>query len=171
MNKRGYIGIDNGVTGSLAKILPQGGPSVVMPTPVLRQQDYTKKKKIIGRLDVEEFNCFLPYQSSSSVSYLAVLERPMINSTRFNASMSAIRCWEAILVCLEIAKISHIFVDSKKWQKEMLPQGLGKAKGPELKKASYDVSMRLFPQHSEFLKKQKDGDALLIAEWARRNNL
>ena len=50
----------------------------------------------------------------------------------------------------------------------MLPKG---CKGAELKAASKDVGIRLFPQHKEIIVKQKDADSLLIAEWARRNDL
>jgi hypothetical protein len=50
----------------------------------------------------------------------------------------------------------------------MFPKGL---KGIELKKASMDIGIRLFPHLEEVIIKQKDADGLLIAEWARRNNL
>lgn len=41
----------------------------------------------------------------------------------------------------------------------------------ELKKASMDIGLRLFPDQEEVIKKHKDADALLIAEWARREQL
>jgi hypothetical protein len=59
-----------------------------------------------------------------------------------------------------------IYVDSKDWQKEMLPKG---TQGEELKKASLDISNRLFPMYADF--KHPDRDGLLIAEYARRKNL
>ena len=63
--------------------------------------------------------------------------------------------------------MKHIYVDSKEWQKVMLPKGV---KGSEeLKKSSLDIGNRLFPQFEE--NKHKDRDSLLMAEWARRNNL
>jgi hypothetical protein len=48
----------------------------------------------------------------------------------------------------------------------MLPKGVA---GEELKKASLDIGNRLFPMFTEF--KHPDRDGLLIAEYARRQNL
>ena len=80
--------------------------------------------------------------------------------------MTAIRCWEAMLIMLESLGISHQFIDSKEWQREMLPKGV---KGSDAqKKASLDIGNRLFPQFFGF--NQKDRDGLLIADFARRNN-
>ena len=96
-----------------------------------------------------------------------ICERPMINPTRWKASMSAIRCWEAQLIILEVLGVSHQFVDSKEWQKMMLPKGI---KGSdEQKKASKDIGKRLFPSLADF--KHTDFDGILIAEFARRANL
>ena len=96
-----------------------------------------------------------------------VCERPMINPTRWKASMSAIRCWEAQLIILEVLGVPHQFVDSKEWQRELLPKGI---KGSdEQKKASKDIGKRLFPSLADF--KHTDFDGLLIAEYARRKNL
>ena len=46
----------------------------------------------------------------------------------------------------------------------MLPSGL---KGQELKKASKEIGLMLFPN----AQKMADYDSLLMAEWARRKNL
>ena len=88
---------------------------------------------------------------------------------RFKATTSALRCLEATLICVDLFILSKDFCDSKQWQKMLLPSGI---KGStELKKASMDIGCRLFPQHSDLIKKQKDADGLLIAEWARRSKL
>jgi hypothetical protein len=64
-------------------------------------------------------------------------------------------------------KYRIIYIDSKEWQKEMLPKGV---KGSdELKKLSLDIGNRLFPQFRDF--KHPDRDSLLICEYARRKNL
>jgi hypothetical protein len=48
----------------------------------------------------------------------------------------------------------------------MLPKGVqGSA---ELKKASMDIGLRLFPDHGSVIRKHKDSDGLLIAAWAQR---
>lgn len=90
----------------------------------------------------------------------------MINPTRFTASICAVRCFESELSLIELMGCRHLFIDSKKWQSDMLPSG---CKGEELKKASLDIGNRLFPNLSDF--KHTDRDGLLIAEWARRKNL
>jgi hypothetical protein len=96
---------------------------------------------------------------------IAYIERPMVNPTRFQATASALRALEATLIILEELKIPYIYVDSKEWQKDLLPKEL---KGEELKEASLNIGKRLFPKidFTGF----KDADGLLIAEWGRRKN-
>jgi len=50
-----------------------------------------------------------------------------------------------------------------------LPKGVQGA--PELKKASMDIGLRLFPDQANVINKHKDADGLLIAEWSRRMQL
>lgn len=159
-----YIGIDNGTTGTIGivgdGILPQ-----LHHTPIKKEQDYTKSKKQVTRLDCIGLRTILDQFNHNDIC--VVMERPMINPTRWTASMSAIRCLEATLIMLEVLGISHQFIDSKEWQREMLPKGI---KGSdEQKKASLDIGNRLFPQFADF--KQKDRDGILIAEYARRKNI
>jgi hypothetical protein len=62
--------------------------------------------------------------------------------------------------------LPYEYTDSKKWQTMLLPQGI---KGSdELKKASFDIGCRMFPQHSDLIKRHKDADGILIAEYCRR---
>ena len=159
-----YIGIDNGVTGSIAII--SGEEKLLYPIPTKTEQDYTKKKQNITRLDVSELQWTLALYSNGKI--LCVLERPMINPGRFRATLSAIRCLEAELAILEALHLPYMYCDSKSWQKEFLPPGCRKE---ELKTKSADIGKRLFPELSEEIDKQKDADALLMAEWARRNDL
>jgi hypothetical protein len=159
-----YIGIDNGVSGSIG-IIGNEEPQM-FKTPIIVQQSYTKRKQNISRLDVNYFKkimleCF-------HYSTLAILERPMVNPVRFKASMSAMRCLESQLTILEALDIPYMYIDSKEWQKVLLPQGCQKEK---LKKASLDIGLRLFPALSETIIEQRDADSILIAEWARRKNL
>jgi hypothetical protein len=116
-----------------------------------------------------------------------VLERPMLNPLRWTASVSAIRCDEATRGVIEALGMKLIYVDSKEWQTLMLPNRkaiprlakgataeekkeqakLTTAFAKETKALSLMTAQRLFPQVTF----KKDGDAILIAEWARRNNL
>ena len=162
-----YIGIDNGVSGGIGIITPAEQVAFI-PTPTISQQNYTKTKGNISRLNFEKFWDIMEDQMQDH-DCMVILERPMVNPGRFKATISAVRCLEAQLIVLESLKIPYMYVDSKEWQKEMLPSGI---KGStELKKASLDIGTRLFPQFEKEIKKQKDADALLIAEYARRKGL
>lgn len=162
--KKIYIGIDNGTTGTIGIVGNETEPQL-HHTPVKKEQDYTKAKKQVTRLDCIGLKSILDQFNHNEIC--VVMERPMINPTRWTASMSAIRCLEATLIILEMLGIPHQFIDSKEWQREMLPKGI---KGSdEQKKASLDIGNRLFPQFADF--KQKDRDGILIAEYARRKNI
>lgn len=158
-----FVGLDNGVSGSIG-IIGNDIEPVFVKTPVKKEQDYTKMKKIVTRLDYSAFMELFSKYNKNDICVL--LERPLVNSQRFTASTSALRCHEAELIMLEIMGVRHMFIDSKEWQKIMLPKGCN---GEELKKASLDIGNRLFPQFEDF--KHPDRDGLLIAEYARRKNL
>lgn len=170
-----YIGIDNGVTGSLGFVGGDQKPQM-SGTPVTLQQDYIKKKKNINRVDCTLFTTVLKtgggiyhgVTSGFTVPLKAVIERPLVNPQMFKATMSAVRCLEAQLIILESYAIPYMFIDSKEWQRELLPSG---CRGPALKKASMDIGIRLFPDLKTLILKQKDADGLLIAEYARRKGL
>ena len=166
-----YIGIDNGVSGSLAYL----GKDVVyfQPTPCRVEQNYTKKKAKITRIDTVALESlfsewFFRWITSIYVPRV-IFERPYVNPKGFKATVSALRALEAMLIMVEYFNLSYVYVDSKQWQREMLPKGL---KGTaELKKASMDIGIRLFPELKGAIRKHKDADSLLMAEWARRTGL
>jgi hypothetical protein len=184
-NKRDriYIGIDNGTTGSIAIIEERSGASWLFPLPIKLEQSYTKFKQNISRIDSPALHALFEKWDNGNV--IAILERPMVNPGRFKATMSALRCLEAVLVCVEYYGFAHMYCDSKDWQSVLLPHAV-KKKGKlnlrekvnkkkkeeiksQLKKESLDIAKRLFPKLD--YSKVKDGDAILIAEWARRQNL
>ncbi len=159
-----YIGIDNGVTGSIAIITEND--VAFLPMPVKTEQSYTKARQNITRISFDTLRTLLrPFALNSKV----IIERPMINPLRWKASMSAIRALEATLICVESIGFPYQYIDSKEWQRKMLPKGI--KGGTELKKASVQIGCRLFPKYAEQIKKQKDADSLLIAEYARRTQL
>ncbi len=163
---RWYYGIDNGVSGTIGAV-SRDMQSLFIETPVFIEQNYTKKKGNVSRVHVAElFDWFEGHIQAEDDVFLA-LERPMVNPKRWTASMSAIRCLEASLNVLALLNLQRYeYVDSKWWQKELLPKGT--KGGPALKKASLDIGLRLFPQHAELITKHKDADGLLIAERLRR---
>lgn len=161
-----FIGIDNGVTGSIGILYNH--TSVMIRTPVFVQQSYTKKKQNISRIktgDLKDF--FLIHTEWCMPSDVFVgIERPMINSARFKSSVSAARALEATLIIVEDMGFGYKYIDSKEWQKDLLPQGL---KGtPELKRASMDIGIRTYPHLKEIIEKQEDADGLLIAHYLKQ---
>lgn len=158
-----YIGIDNGTSGTIGIVGDDISP-IFVKTPTKSEQNYTKAKQNITRLDWKGFSELVSAYCDYEV--VVLMERPLVNPTRFKATTVALRCFEAQLVLVESLGCRIIYVDSKDWQKEMLPKGV---KGEELKKASLDIGNRLFPMFAAL--KHPDRDGILIAEYARRKNL
>jgi hypothetical protein len=110
----------------------------------------------IHRIDFEHMNWLF---QNNTEGIRVMIERPMVNPRRFKATVSALRALEATQIVLEINKVPFEFVDSKSWQKELLPHGLH---GDELKSAACDIAKRMFAMNV------KDADSILIAEYCRR---
>ena len=163
---KAYIGIDNGVSGSIAFI--NGSTAAMAPTPVRTELSYTVAKANITRVDVVELETRLYMWSKLASGVLVILERPYVNPKGFKATLSAIRALEAMLICIERVGLPYMYVDSRKWQRVMLPSKLS---GAELKSASRDVGVRLFPGLRDEIMDHKDADSLLMAEWGRREAL
>ena len=154
-----YIGIDNGVSGSIGILNEK--KCLYIHTPIKNELSYTKSKQHINRIVVPALiEILTPYTSECFVT----IERPMVNPTRFKATVSAIRALEATIIAFEMLKVPYQYIDSKEWQKALLPAGLEKE---ELKSASLNIGKRLFPSidFDDFA----DADGLLIAEYTRRN--
>ena len=167
-----YCGCDNGVTGSIGFIVddPETGyyHTDFILTPVISELSYQKTKvKHMTRIDFQRLYSIIKSYKDDCDRVIVAIERPMINSTRFDASLSARASLEAMLIIFDLLNISFTYVDSKSWQKQFLPANL---KGsPEQKLASKDVGCRLFPEHRELINKHKDADGLFIALYAKKN--
>lgn len=180
-----YVGIDNGVTGSIAVVDDVGRLALYVPTPVEMRQSYTKKKDMFNRVRGDIMHGMLaPFAGKSSV----VIERP-VTGISFNTMRSGFRCDEATIIVLEILGMRYEYVDSGQWQKEMLPHLKAPKKAPkgatptqkaevksanadlkkQTKKLSLEVGRKLFPDRQFGRSATADADAALIAEWARRN--
>lgn len=154
---KNFIGIDNGVTGSIGII--SDSDVLYYKTPVFRTLNYTKSKQFLKRIDVNELrNLLYMYKDYS----FCLIERPMINPGRWKASVSAIRAMESTLTVVELLKIPYAYIDSKEWAKALLPSGLEKQ---ELKFASLNVGERLYP-HLD-LSNFDDCDGILIAHYCK----
>ena len=158
-----YVGLDNGTTATIGFVGDSIEPKT-MKVPIKKELNYQKEKHNISRLNVSGFIDL--FSGLNKENIIVVMERPMVNPTRFTSTACALRCFEAELVAIEMMGLKHMYINSKEWQKDLLPKG---CKGEELKKASLDIGNRLFPQFEEL--KHPDRDGLLIAEYARRKNL
>jgi len=162
-----YIGVDNGVSGTIAILTP--GKNIFIETPVFKQLNFQKtKKQNINRLHFLKLSkIFSMYVADKNC--FAVIERPLVNGKMFKATMSAVRCLEATLILFELFDIPYQYTDSKLWQKDLLPGGtIGSV---ALKEASRDVGIRMFPEHKELIRKHGDADGLLLAAYAKKYNL
>lgn len=167
MYNKFYIGIDNGVSGSIGMIAI--GPDVPMAvhyvkTPTKSEQNYTKKKDNITRINASELKKLFGYISPGSEVHI-LLERPLVNPKMFKATLSAMRALEATMAIIESLGYAHAFIDSKEWQKELLPTG---TKGEELKTASLHKARALYP--NKLIPGHKDADGLLIAHYCMLKN-
>lgn len=162
-----YVGIDNGVSGSIGIICGTFNAMMLMPTK--KELSYTKNVRNITRINNERLQLlFEEHITLLSQSVKVFLERPMVNPMRFQATISAIRALESTVIVLERLKLSLQYIDSRQWQKALLPAGI---KGSvDLKKASLDIGCRLFPNLSQVIIQQGDADGLLMAEAARRGS-
>ena len=158
-----YIGIDNGVSGTIGCIC--NNYTAFFPVPVKKEQDYTKKKSNITRIRFAELVLKLKglIDEFNPESTMVLIERPMVNPTRFHATKSALRALESTLIAIEYLGLPFGYCDSKEWQKELLPKG-----GKDLKKDSRDIGSRLFPIYKELFTNHGDADGMLIAEYCRR---
>ncbi len=158
-SNRVFIGIDNGVSGAITVLSELGFVHLHIKTPVKNCLNYTKKKAFHNRVDFSTLQDVL-FDTIANDAPFCMIERPMVNPMRWVASVSAIRCLESTEIILEELQIPYQFIDSKEWQKALLPSGLV---GDQLKKAASDVAKRLFPKQ-----KIVNSDSLLIAEYCRR---
>ena len=148
------IGIDNGTSGSWSVL----GNGWVYFAPVPTKMSLLgKMERRITRIDVPP----LLQTLRKSKGDRAYVERPFTG--RFlNAVLPAQRAFEAVLIALETAGVPYEVIDSKVWQKPML----GAVKGSEnLKRASMELGIKLYPQLAYQITKHGDADGLLIAHY------
>jgi hypothetical protein len=158
-NSKSFIGIDNGVSGNVTILSNTGEIIIHVNTPVKNCLNYTKKKAFLNRVDFHKMRSILNLAGNNT---FCLIERPLVNPMRWNASVSALRCLEATLILLENLQIPYQYIDSKEWQKALLPAGL---KGDQLKTGADQVAKRLYPKATIV-----NSDALLIAHYCRMKN-
>ena len=162
---RTYIGIDNGASGSVG-VIPPDSPAYQFRIPVKKTINYQKKVQNITRVDFEALLTHFKSRRQSGIlpNPFVLIERPFTGQNMKTVA-AGMRAFEAVLIVIEYLGIPYQIIDSKEWQKELLPSGI---KGsPALKKAGIDTANRLFPD----LEFKGDADGILIAEYARRKAL
>lgn len=164
MGAKTYIGLDNG-TGSLG-IIRFDGKVIFGAIPSKKEQSYTKKQQGITRVDHIKLHEVLSNEVflRGTEDVFVIIERPFTGSAKhFKAIVSGMRALEAVLTVVERLGLPYQYIDSREWQKTLLPEGI---KGTaDLKLASLQIGTRLFPQVES---KHKDRDGLLIALYAQR---
>lgn len=159
-----YIGIDNGVSGSIGIIRGDGVALRFLQMPTKKQQDYHKKKSNITRVDTVLLKSLLsPYVDDFNAEIIIGMENPMVNPHRWKASVSALRAFEATLTVIESLKVPYHHILSKDWQKEFFPK---KFTSGDSKKLSVQKGQQFFPSIN--IGKHPDYDGLLIAEYLKR---
>lgn len=154
------IGIDNGATGSIGIISPDGALFEATPTrDCLHYGKAGTLSKAIDRLALREL--LGPHISPKTRVYI---ERPFTGSSMMIKAMLLARQTFAETVCtLEDLGLGYEVIDSREWQKPLL----GKVKGSsELKLASKLRATQLYPHLKAAIEDQGDGDGLLIAHAA-----
>lgn len=164
------MGVDNGVTGSIGivRVDGDGVERRFHKIPVKSEPHYRKKGGKITRVDIMPLARIMwwlhPLQYEEP--HLIAIERPMVNPGRFQASLSAVRALEAVQIVIDQYAKQYMFIDSKQWQKALLPP---EAKGSkELKSASKLLGLDIAPEYSNLIKQHGDADGLLIAEYLYR---
>ena len=165
---RCYIGIDNGTSGSVGFI--RNTVAGYFKTPTKNELSYTKVEKRINRIDAEALFSSLTKarETFNEFDCMVAIERPFVNPQMWTASLSAIRALEATLCVLERLHLPYRYIDSKEWQRAMLPSGI--VGTDKLKAASLDVARRIYPQIVSDNPKAKDMDGLLIAAYLKKTN-
>lgn len=160
-----FVGIDNGISGSIGIVSPNG--TAFIATPTIKCKSYTKEEQNIHRIDWKELLKGLSDLPKDKTFVL--MERPLVNPRAFKATQSALRALEATLICIEYNLLDFEYIDSKTWQREFISSAV--IGHDEMKEASMMVGLTLFPNNGMFIKRHKDADGLLIAEYARRKHL
>jgi hypothetical protein len=159
-----FIGLDNGCSSNGVALFVNDLVRYEK-LPIKKERNYQKEEHNLTRIDVPGFRSLLTSWNLPSKETIIVMERPGVNPARFNASLSAVRCLEAELIVIEEFGFETSFIDSRVWQRALLPGVEGSV---ELKKASLALGQQMFPQ----FKIKKDADSLLIGYyWKNKASL
>lgn len=163
---KNVIFIDNGNTGTVGWYGCSGTGFGLIPTKRRMSSHVSPHKMTV--VDPDAFSDILSEIAEATgvrpFETMVMRERPMINPKRWKASMSASRADEAETIVLEVLGYPYMYVDSKQWQRGLLPSsGLKGTTAETLKRESMEAGCRLFPEFLELIKKHGDADGILGA--------
>lgn len=159
------IAIDNGTTGSIAIIGPDGVFFEAIPT---KEQLMGKAGRIIKRIDTLQLFMMIERRIDMTKPNHAYVERPFTGSAMMiNTTVLSARAHEAVSITLEDLDLGYETVDSKPWQTSMLGDIKGSA---NLKKASMLRGMQMFPAHAAAIRSHGDADSLLMGSYYHNQN-
>jgi hypothetical protein len=166
-----YIGIDIGLKGAIAVMSPEG-IITTSPMPVVKDQLDLQGLKDI--MDLTIIN-----QSSKDASVVFEKLGVIFGTSKATAFSMGLQLGAMEMLCVS-QMVPYTKVPAKQWQKDMF-MGVDEIKNTKGKRDTKAMALvavkRLFPNlkltFGERATKPHDGlvDAVLMAEWARRNNL
>lgn len=193
MSNTWILGIDNGISGSLTLMDPKGNVVLFTHVPTYKEVKWTKAKtkktksgtkttpEYMTLIDIDALQRVLATYTSSLSDVHCFLERPAISyaaAWSMKTSISAAISWAYVTFVLKKLRIARTDIDSKEWQKELIPEATG-AKNKEymktlkagernklLKEASDMFAQSICPKFKP--KELGDGDSICICEYGRR---
>ena len=167
VKRAGVLFFDNGTTGTIGW---RYGCTIneMIEVPIKKRSSFHKEPRSTTVIDVDALEKalrdMLDRAKVKPSDVIAYRERPMINPKRWQASMSASRADEAETIILERMGIEYHYVDSKAWQRHILPSSGKKGTTSDILKAeSKDIGCKMFKHLSPIIEKHGDADGILGA--------
>lgn len=172
------IGMDNGATGTICSWIVNTNQIDFLLTPAKREINYQKQINYIDRIDHEKIKTWIKNNIKNAqllynreIRIIIIIERPMVNPQRFDASLHAVRAFESILVILQQLNIKYITIDSKQWQHYFFGKDTSFM---DLKFESLKHGINVLKEHNpkdgtqmiQIIRNHGDADALLITKFA-----
>ena len=175
------IGIDNGSTGTICSWVIKNNKINFLLTPSKRELNYQKQIKYIDRIDHQFMINWIKDQIKyaqklykSEIKVILILQRPMVNPQRFDASLNAVRAFEAILIIIEQLNLKYIVIDSKEWQHYFFGKDTALL-NLKLESKKYGIKTinqfkkenKNYAQYLDIIESHGDADALLITKYGK----
>ena len=167
VKRTGVLFFDNGTTGTIGWRYGCTTNEMI-EVPVKKRASFHKSPRSTTVIDIDALETalrdMLDRAKVKPSDVIAYRERPMINPKRWQASMSASRADEAETIVLERMGIEYHYVDSKAWQRHILPSSGKKGTTSDILKAeSKDIGCKMFKHLSTIINKHGDADGILGA--------